>query len=689
MKNGIVIILILLSPLTICAQETQIREMIEKAAETYDIAADDPALAEEIADRTLHPVNLNEATMAELESIPMLSPEQVFHLQEYILQHGTIFSIYELSKIKGFDSLQVQKIEPFVSITPVVDKPRFSAGSLWRNGRHDLLFRREESLPHPVGYRSSDTVSGPVASPQYTGSPVRYQFRYAWKWFDHLRIGIAGEKDPGEQFLRGGQPNGFDHYAGYISLHRLGWLETLTMGHFRAGFGQGLTLGSGMSISNAPGLSHTGTSSGIRPSTGLSESNYLRGVALGLKIRKIKISLIGSSHHRDAAIQAGQDSPDGYFTSFQETGYHRTEAEISKRGTVREIIAGGHLDFTHSPDHRWGFNAGISGFCSNYSVPMAHDDEPYKHFAFSGRQEFVTGVDYQFRCRFLHLFGELSRTAKGYIATVNGVSFTPDPRWTALLIFRHYPPGFINPMGKAFGQLSKNSNETGLFLSCTILPTTSVAVRGYLDLFRCPWLRYRVDAPSTGLEYGISTQWNPRHRVNLSFRLTGKQNALNHSADDMMPLRQINTIVTRTYQVSMGWNISNLLTITSRVDIKEFVSMTTNLSAGYCLSGELRWIPAGLLQSLIFRFSCFDIPGYDTRIYQYEPEVLYGYSVPAYQGRGLRYVSVIKFRLIRSASLWLRGGVSWYSDVTMIGSGADQTAGNLRVDLSAQIQVKF
>lgn len=688
MKGWAVIILMLLSPMMIRAQETLIREMIEKAAETYEIAADNPALAEEIADRTLHPVNLNEASMAELESIPMLSPEQLFHLQEYILQHGTIFSVYELSKIEGFDSLLVRLIEPFISITPVADKPRLSAESLRRNGRHDLLVRMEECLPHPAGYQSPDTTSGPVSS-LYQGSPARFQFRYTWKWFDRLRIGIAGEKDPGEQFFRGGQKNGFDHYTGYISLHRLGWLETLTFGHFRAAFGQGLTLGSGMSISHAPGLSHTGSSTGIRPSTGLSEGNYLRGVAIGLKFRKIKISLIGSVHPRDASIQTSHEYPYGCFTSFQETGYHRTEAEMSKRGAVKELIGGGHLDFTHSPDHRQGFSIGVSGFFMHYSVPMIHDDEPYKYFAFSGRREFVTGIDYQYRCRSLHLFGELSRTLKGSVATINGLSFTPDPKWTTLLICRHYPPGFNNPMGRAFGQLSRNSNETGLFLSCTLLPVSNVTIRGYVDIYRCPWLRYRVDAPSTGIEYGISAQWNPGQRINLSFRLTGKQNALNQPSDEMMPLRQINTVVTRNYQISTGWNVSRMLTISSRADIKEFKSLTGNLSAGYCISEEVRWNPGGILQSMIFRLSCFDIPGFDTRIYQYEPEVLYGYSVPAYQGRGLRYICVIKFSVIRFMNLWLRGGVTWASDVTTMGSGADQTTGNLRSDLSVQLQVKL
>ena len=179
--NGRLLIAVgLLSPLTNLAQEAQMREMIEKAAETYEIAADDPTLMEEIADRTLHPVNLNEASMAELESIPLLSPDQAFHLQEYILQHGTVLSIYELSKIKGFDSLLVQKIEPFIVVRPPVEKPRLIPRSLWRNGRHDLLIRREESLPHPAGYISSDSTT--ESSTLYLGSPVRYQFRYTWKW---------------------------------------------------------------------------------------------------------------------------------------------------------------------------------------------------------------------------------------------------------------------------------------------------------------------------------------------------------------------------------------------------------------------------------------------------------------------------------------------------------------------------
>jgi hypothetical protein len=85
----------------------------------------------------------------------------------------------------------------------------------------------------------------------------------------------------------------------------------------------------------------------------------------------------------------------------------------------------------------------------------------------------------------------------------------------------------------------------------------------------------------------------------------------------------------------------------------------------------------------------FDIPSYDTRIYVYEPDVLYGYSVPSFEGKGFRCSLMIRFPVGRKVDLWLKGGCTYYTDRQVIGSGPDQISGNARYDLTGQFMIRI
>jgi hypothetical protein len=69
----------------------------------------------------------------------------------------------------------------------------------------------------------------------------------------------------------------------------------------------------------------------------------------------------------------------------------------------------------------------------------------------------------------------------------------------------------------------------------------------------------------------------------------------------------------------------------------------------------------------------------------YEPEVLYGYSVPAYQGKGIRSCVVLKFGIGKKIDFWIKGGISYYTDRDVIGTGLDQISGNVRSDVTVQL----
>jgi hypothetical protein len=103
--------------------------------------------------------------------------------------------------------------------------------------------------------------------------------------------------------------------------------------------------------------------------------------------------------------------------------------------------------------------------------------------------------------------------------------------------------------------------------------------------------------------------------------------------------------------------------------------------------------------SINMRLHYFETAGYDSRIYAYEQDVPYSFSIPLFQGKGLRYYVNIKQDM--SALLlpgrrrkmdwiaWLRLAQFLYEPGTGIGSGLDEIPGIRKTECKLQLILKW
>ncbi len=693
-NQKIIVILTLLSviPIAGTAQVEHLNDQIEKSAEITEIDHDYSEVIEDLADLAAKPLNLNEAKEEDLNAIPFLSKIQRKNLFEHLVTYGEVLSVYELQSIPGFDSVLIRKIQPFISISPPSHIPAPSPKNLLKFGHHDLLLRIEQVFPVSLGYMADDSTRAVNPDAYYPGSPQRYYFRYTYTWFDKIKVGIAGEKDPGEQFFKGAQAAGMDFYTACISLNNVGILRNLVIGNFRASFGQGLTFGSGLSLGAVPGFSmNIPMATGIRPGLGMNEGSYLQGAAATLKIKHVEISGFASWHPRDATVTAmdTNSSTIESISSFSTTGYHRTEQEQAKMNALKELVCGGHISFTSAFGQQFGFKIGMTGTFSQYSASVIPHLYLYNQFGFRGNQNYNLGLDYQLRYRRLYLFGEVSRSGNAGMAWLSGATITPDPRINIILLYRNYQPVYQNMFSNAFGQNSLNANEHGIYAAIGAALHPKVNLSGYLDLFSFPWLKYRVDLPTHGQEFGAIATWQASSTVLTGFRFYQKNLRCNATSHPSQVMHKLVDNLTRSYRFTIEWKSDARLTFKTRIEMKETAEAEMATSLGYLVYQEaqiklLKWI-----ESITVRFALFDIPDYNSRIYVYEPEVLYGYSVPAYQGKGIRGCMVLKFGIGRNVDIWMKGGMTCYTDRKEVGSGLDLTNGNVRGELTGQLLIRL
>jgi hypothetical protein len=331
----------------------------------------------------------------------------------------------------------------------------------------------------------------------------------------------------------------------------------------------------------------------------------------------------------------------------------------------------------------------ISGVLAKYSAAVSLSDDLSKRFAFSGKQNFITGFDYQVRFSRSYWFGEISRSQNSGIAWMSGISVNPDQKVTISLVLRDYHPDYHNLYSNAFGQQSQNANEQGIYLGLNASVHKNMTISGYVDCFRFPWVKYRVHGPSEGTESGALLNCTLAKSVFLSFRYMHKKTQINDPTISSQNLHKLINPASQSYQVGLTWSPDPRFTFKSRFDVKRVFNGSGNAIYGYSVFHDFHLTTDRWLSSLVIRFGLFDIPAYEARIYVYEPEVLYAFSVPSYQGKGIRFCGVIKLRPFRDLHIWLRSGLTWYSDREVVGSGMDMTIGKIRVEATVQAMFRL
>ena len=90
---------------------------------------------------------------------------------------------------------------------------------------------------------------------------------------------------------------------------------------------------------------------------------------------------------------------------------------------------------------------------------------------------------------------------------------------------------------------------------------------------------------------------------------------------------------------------------------------------------------------IIARLAIFETDGYNSRIYTYENDLLYQFSVPALQNQGARYFLLINYKFSRKAEFWVKFAHTVYANQKTIGTGLDEVQGNKKSDLKIQLRI--
>lgn len=651
-----------------------VQQQMEEQSERSSSLEDDTWL-QQMEQFARHKLNLNKADAVDLRRLGLLNEMQISSFIHYRQLMGEFVSIYELQALPGWSTELVQRLFPFVSVTTMATNKE-QLFSRMKKGDYSLIIRSSMQLKRSAGYRSDS--SGKI----YSGSPQHLFFRVRYQYKDLLQWGISGEKDAGEPFLKGKQQAGFDHYSFHFFLRRMGNIKALALGDFAINLGQGLIHWQSMAFKRSADVMNCKRQSDIiRPYSSSGEFYYNRGGAI--TIEKKNWNLTGFVSFRKLDANRYEDSLDRswYVRSFQSSGYHRSLAENEDRGRLGQLFYGGNISFEKN-----GFRSGVNYVSYSFSLPFRKQEEAYDRYAIEGKHWFNYSADLGYTWKNFHWFAELALDARMNPAILSGLLISLHRKIDLSFLVRNISTAYQTINGNAFTESSLPGNERGVYLGISIKPRTDLRIDCYADIYTYPWLRYRVNAPSSGRDLLMQVNYMPDKQTEVYGRFRLREKEVNQGDDNYY---SILSVPQQNFRLHISRQLNQALTLRQRIELVRYDKQGMNEQRGYLFYVDLLYRPALKPFNITARWQYFETGGNDAAVFAYENDVLYSFSIPGLSGKGKRYYLLGGYEINKKTSCWLRLAATIYNEVDHIGEGYDLIQGNKKIDYHFQLRRLF
>ena len=633
-------------------------------------------LYEELSYLSEHPFDLNVVTKTDLERLPFLSVIQIENLLYYIYKYGPLVNIYELKNVESLDYQTIRYLLPFVYVGETNSKETMNVRQAIKYGKSEILLRMDDGLQQKAGYKKANEEEK-TAHPNwyYLGEKYHLSLRYGFQYKDHIQFGLVGEKDPGEAFWNANH-KGFDFYSAHFLLKNIGVVEGLYLGDYRLAFGQGLVLNTDFSMGKTSDVINIGkNSSGIKRHFSTNETDFFRGAAVALKFDQVRLRLFYS--HRD--LDATADSTTIF--TFKTDGYNRTINDLEKRRQATVNIGGVNIQWRSEV-----LNLGLTAAAYNFGGKELNPDyREYNRYYLRGDENFNAGIDYTYQRKRYQFQGETAISRNGGVATLNHLLLTPASFVNLILSYRRYNYDYQSLYSRSLGEASTVQNESGFYYGMKFFLLKGLELAAYMDIFRFPWLKYGIDAPSSGKDVLIQINYNPSsiRNMNLRYKFKEKEKNFSGKVTSILPYNLHRWRYQLNHQLPQGFSFR------TQLDYNLYLNTDKRQTTGWAISQLAGYKPANANLQLDLSVAYFNAVDWDNRVSSYERNVLYAFNMPVLYGEGWRYYFVLKWNIYTALIVYIKAATTHYFNVNKISSGLEEISGREKTDINCLIKFKF
>jgi hypothetical protein len=627
------------------SQETINEQQLEELSEAEETEAEDEYDMQQLQALRHHPLNINDPSVS-LTELPLLNALLINNLISYRRLLGNLVSVYELQVVPGFTVDIIRAILPYITVE-------------WN-----------ELTAKSMKHRFTDGAHSIVTRPSF---PSKLYFRYKYQYRNSLQYGAIGERDAGEKAL-------IDFYSVHLFIRNAGIIKSLALGDYVLNVGQGLIHWQSQAFKKTSSVINVKRQGDIiRPYHSAGEYNFQRGAAVTFKKDSWEATLFGS--FRSITTNISQDDEYGeVITSVNTSGLHRTASELANKNNASVISYGASIKYLAEGGH-----LAVNGIRYLYSTPLLKRDEPYNFFMIKGRQWSNYSADYSYTYRNIHFFGEVAVAQNQSLGVINGMMATLHSSFDIAIVHRNISEKYQSLYGNAFTENTAPANEKGIYMGVSIKPHVNWRIDGYCDVFRFPWLKYRVDAPAGGRQQFVQVTWKPNRLVEVYSRFRLKIKPLNTDTEHgNFPEHR----VLKNWRTHVSFQVSRTILLRSRLEVCWFRQPeVVEPETGYLIYGDVVYKPTGRWYSASFRLQFFETDSYDTRLYAYENDVLFASSTPAFSGTGMRsYINLrgkLRSRVFKHVAVdfGMKTGILYYPIESQLNATTKRLTESVRLQL--------
>ncbi|MBY0243958.1 MAG: helix-hairpin-helix domain-containing protein [Sphingobacteriaceae bacterium] len=668
MRFKVLFILLFYSFSSFAQKEETIRNLTENIANSLPEDFDMSELIEKLNFYQKNPINLNNTNAEELKNLVFLNPLQISNFFSHIETNGKLNDLLELQSIDGFDLSVIQNILPFVRINA---NNAYNNINL-KNSLHEMLIRYGQTIEKQKGYTN-------LEERRYLGGPEKILFRYKYNYEKTISASLVSDKDAGENFLNNNKPSFISANVAFFELKKF---KKIVIGDYALQFGQGLTLWSGFSFNKGADITSIAKKDiGLNPYSSANEYSFFRGIASTISIFKnIDFTPFISFRNLDSSLKLNLENETS-LSNINQSGLHRTENEINNKNNLKQVVYGGVIQYQKA-----NLSVGLVAYQTKFSEDFEQSTEPYKRYNFSGNKLLNIGLHYNYTYNNIYFFGEIARSSSNGLAYINGALISLSPILSTGILHRKYAENYHNFFNQSLAESSEANNESGFYAGLNINPSKHLSISFYSDYFRFPWLKYRVDEPSSGYDVFGQLNYMPSKTTKLTIRYKRLQKQQNTDLEKR--IKFIENVENENYRVELNWTIKQLK-LQNQLQVTKYLKGEAKAEFSHLIYQDISYVPKNSKISGNIRLAYFNSPSYNSRLYAYEDDVLYNFTFGMYNGKGIRSFLNLKYKLTKKIELWSRYAIFIYPNETTIGSDLDQINGNKKSEIRLQMRYQF
>ncbi len=414
---------------------------------------------------------------------------------------------------------------------------------------------------------------------------------------------------------------------------------------------------------------------GANPYSSSLEFNFFRGIAVNYKSYPM-MNLSAGYSNIDRAATVEENS--GTVTSMYNSGYFRTDNEISKRGKLNEQM--GYLNLEAVDGN---VTLGMLGLYLHYDKTI----DGKSSSLIKGDGGLFSSYYFKYSGKTINSMAEISADNIGNIAFKS--FFALDLKSLRLVFHpRYFSDKFRSLFGFNFGEFSYPSNEYGIYtgLQWKISSKSQFAV--YYDKYATLNKTFTVPFIVSGNDFLSEFSFRNDKSAIYVFRI--KYESKTQAMADAITKDRINYIQTKVNaRFDMTNNISKKLNLRHRIEVS-FVDFENKMEQEIGVSCFLE-IDYQILKYLKLggRLSYYNTESYESAIWQYE------YSMPglmttnANYGSGARFYANLVFQPIDELSFRIRYTKTQRNNVEILSSGLNEINGNTDDRVYLQLDLNF